>query len=274
MNLRLEIETGVRMIVWVIAAYLCVLALLYSFQRNLVFLPSGEDPFVHMNKPFRPFSYRTPDGIKLRGMWHPPREDRPTIIYFHGNAGHLGNRLFKAKLFVARGYGVALVGYHGYDGNPGFPSEQNLYADARAAIHAVRHKKISDKDIVLYGESLGTGVATQMATEMPDIRALVLEAPYTSVPDVAQKRYWFFPVHPLIKDRFESAGKITALKMPILVIHGTRDLTVPYSFGRKLYNLVNSDKKQFVSLDGAGHSNLYDFGAEEAMHEFLEKLGQ
>ena len=266
-----EMASGINMIFWVVITYLVVLGLLYSFQRNMVFLPSGEDPFVHMFKPFRPFSYRTPDNIKLRGMWHPPREDKPTIIYFHGNAGHLGNRLFKAKLFIARGYGIALVGYHGYDGNPGFPSEENLYNDARAAIAAINNKGIAQKEIILYGESLGTGIATQMATEMPNIRALILEAPYTSIPDVAQQRYWFFPVHGLIKDRFESAKKIGALKMPILVIHGTRDITVPYKYGRKLFSLITTEKKEFVSLDGAGHSNLYDFGAEEAMHEFLER---
>lgn len=263
-----------KLAIIVVAAYLSILGAMYVFQRTLVFLPSRDDPFIHMNKPFRPFSYRTPDGMKLRGLWHPPREGRPTIVYFHGNAGHLGNRLFKAKLFVARGYGIALVGYHGYDGNPGFPSEQNLYADARAAIQAIQKKNIPDKDIVLYGESLGTGVATQMAVEMPGIRALVLEAPYTSVPDVAQKRYWFFPVHYLIKDRFENSKKIGQLKMPIILVHGTSDLTVPYRYGRKLFTYVTTEQKQFTTLDGAGHSNLYDFGAEEAIHAFLENLPQ
>lgn len=260
-----------RMIFWVIFLYLFILTLLYAFQRHLIFLPSNEDPFTHLEEPFQPFSYTTPDGLTLRGMWHPPRDDKPLIVYFHGNAGHIGNRLFKAKLFVARGYGIALVGYHGYDGNPGFPSENNLYDDARAAIAALKKQNFKNEQIVLYGESLGTGVATQMATEMPDIRALVLEAPYTSIVDVAQKRYWFFPVKWLIKDRFESKLKIGNLHMPILVIHGTSDFTVPYKFGQKLFGYITTDRKEFVSLDGAGHTNLFDFGAEEAVHAFLEK---
>lgn len=260
------------MIFWFLTLYLGILGVLYLFQRNMVFMPGRENPFDFPYAPFRPFSYLASDGVKLRGLWHAPQGDeKPVIVYFHGNSGHLGGRLFKARRFVGRGYGVALVGYHGYDGNPGFPSEQNLYADARAAIDAIRRRNIPDNRIVLYGESLGTGVATQMATEYPGIRALVLEAPYTSIPDVAQKRYWFFPVHSLIKDRFESLSKIGVLKMPILVIHGTRDLTVPYKFGKKLFDHITATKKQLATLKGAGHSDVYDFGAEEALHVFLEE---
>ncbi len=273
MNARLiQFLKGSRMILWILIVYLCVLGFMYIFQRNLVFHPSADNPFIHLNKPFKPFVYQTPVGMNLRGLWVPPKPGHPTIVYFHGNSGSLSGRLFKAKFFVARGYGVAMVGYRGYSGNPGFPTEQNLYEDARSAIAAIQKRGIADKNMVLYGESLGTGVATQMATEMPKIRALVLEAPYTSIPDVAVKHYWMFPVHSLIKDRFENAKKIGILKMPILIVHGTRDKTVPYSLGKKLFGLVTANDRQFVSLEGASHTDLYDFGAEESLHAFLTRL--
>lgn len=265
-------KTARRMLLWVLIIYISLLGFLYIFQRKMVFLPSPDDPFIYMSEPFSSFSYQTSDGLKLRGMWHAPKENMPTIVYFHGNAGNLEDRLFKAELFIARGYGIALVGYHGYDGNPGVPSETNLYADARAAIKAIHDQKIEDKDIILYGESLGTGVATQMASEYPNVKALILEAPYTSLTDIASQRFWYFPVKWLMRDRFESSKKIGILKVPILVIHGTGDLVVPYRFGKKLFDLVTTEKKSLVSVDGAGHSNLYEFGAEEAVHDFIQTL--
>ena len=258
---------------WLILIYSALLLLLFIYQRSLVFKPSHDDPFSHSNRPFKPFMYQTPEGLKLKGLWHPSTiENRPTIIYFHGTAGNIEDRLFKAKLFRARGYGIALVGYHGYDGNPGMPTEQHLYDDGRAAIRSIQNKGVPEKDMVLYGESLGTGIATQMAAEHRDIRALVLEAPYTSIPDVAQARYWYFPVHRLIRDRFETFTKIATLNMPILILHGTIDKTVPYRFGKRLYRLVKAKRRQFVRLEGAGHTNLYDFKAEEAVHAFLTQL--
>jgi fermentation-respiration switch protein FrsA (DUF1100 family) len=258
---------------WIILVYIGVLAFFYVYQRSMVFRPSMDDPFSHSNRPFRPFLYQTPEGLRLKGLWHPATcEDRPTIIYFHGTAGNIEDRIYKAKLFKARGYGIALVGYHGYDGNPGIPTEQNLYDDGRAAIRAIYKKGVPEEKMVLYGESLGTGIATQMAAEHPDILALILEAPYTSIPDVAASRHWYFPVRPLIKDRFETFKKIATLKMPILIVHGTRDRTVPYRFGRKLFELVTTKRKEFVTLEGAGHTNLYEFKAEEAVHAFLTSL--
>jgi uncharacterized protein len=263
---------GSRMILWVLVAYLGILGVMYVFQRGLLFHPNSDNPFLKVEAPFKPFVYQTPVGLNLRGLWMPPKPGHPTIVYFHGNAGSLSNRIFKAKYFIARGYGIALVGYRGYSGNPGFPSEKNLYEDARSAIAAIHAHGVADRNMVLYGESLGTGVATQMATEMPAIKALVLEAPYTSIPDVAASHFWMFPVHSLIKDRFESAKKIGILKMPILVIHGTKDKTVPYKFGKKLFSLVTTKHREFVTLEGASHTDLYDFGAEEALHAFITKI--
>ena len=272
MNLKREFSAGIKAIFAVGILYAVLAGALFYYQRDFLFLPSSDDPFTHNFQPLSPFDYTTTDDLKLRGMWHPPKAGKPTIILFHGNGGNLSNRLFKAKLFLSHGYGIALVGYHGYDGNPGFPSEQNFYDDGRAAIKAIQEKNIPDDEIILYGESIGTGVATQMATEMPNIKALILEASYTSVADVAEKVFWFMPTHLLIRDKFKSIDKINSLQMPVLLIHGTDDKVIPYIFGQTLFKAVASSKKQFISLQGAGHNDLYDYGAEEAIHLFIEGL--
>lgn len=259
-------------LILLLAAYAAVLCRLYLNQHRLVFKPTADSPFWYDHKPFRQFIYEIPGGLRERGLWHPAQAGMPTIIYFHGNTGHMGGRLAKAEKLLALGYGVVLVEYRGYGGNPGIPSESNLMEDARAAIKVMHKKGVAYKDMVLYGESLGTGVATQMATEMPKAKALILEAPYTSVVDVAAHRYWYLPLRRLVRDRFENDAKIGAVNMPVLIMHGNQDITIPIAFGKKLFSMVTAVKKEFYEIDGGGHSNLYDFSADEVVDAFLRKL--
>lgn len=262
----------VKMVLLLVALYAAVVAYMYFCQRQLVFQPGAGDPFLQDIKPFESFSYRTPDNLELRGLWYPPKDNSPIIVYFHGNAGSTADRVFKGRYFIARGYGVAIIGYHGYSGNPGMPSEENLYNDGRAAINALIEKGHTLEEMVLYGESLGTGVATQLATEFPEIKSLVLEAPYTSIADVASHHYPWLPVHGLVKDRFESAQKIGKIQRPVLIIHGTKDRTVPFIFGERLFIHVTAPQKKFIALEGASHEDVYDFGAEEVIHEFIKQI--
>jgi len=259
-------------LLWAGIFYAVLLCYLYLRQHQLVFRPTIDNPFWYDHEPFKPFVYETALQLKARGMWYPPQPGKPTIIYFHGNSGHVGNRLYKARKLLAKGYGIALVEYRGYGGNPGAPSETNLMEDARAAIKVIHKKGIAYKDMVLYGESLGTGVATQIATEMPKVKALILEAPYTSLIDVAARRYWYLPVRKLVRYRFENDIKIGTLKLPILIQHGDQDQTIPIAFGKKLFSLVTSDIKEFQEITGGAHTDLYNYNADEVVHAFLEKL--
>lgn len=252
--------------------YTLVLVSLYVFQGSFLYHPGSENPFKKNYAPFVSLVYQTPAGMNMRGMWIPPKENKPVIVYFQGNGGHIGHRLDKAKKFVAKGYGVALVGYRGYSGNPGFPSEKNLLDDGRAVIATLEAKGIKASSMILYGESLGSGIAVRMAYEHPGMKALILEAPYTSIADVAVNRFKMFPVRKLIRDRFESYKLIGSLKLPILVFHGTEDQVIPVEIGHNLFSKATAEKKQFISLNGADHKNLYDFGAEEAIDAFLEKI--
>lgn len=249
--------------------YSLALVYLYIFQSRILYRPGSDNPFTHDYAPFVSFVYQTPAGMNMRGMWYPPQANKPIIIYFQGNTGSIGTRLFKARKFITKGYGVAMVGYRGYSGNPGFPSEKNLMDDGRAAIDALVKKGYKPSQMILYGESLGSGIAVRMAYEQPDIRAVILEAPYTSIAAVAKSRFAIFPVNKLLKDRFDSAKIIHNLQMPVLVLHGTHDKTTSVEIGHDLFSKVTAKKKQFISLNGAGHADLYDHGAERVIDEFL-----
>ncbi len=264
--------TVIKIMTWVLIGYLSILSFMYVFQRNFTFQPHSENPFDLDYRPFQPFTYQTPMGLTLRGLRLFAQPGKPTIVYFHGNAGHLGGRMFKADSFAPHGYGFVLVGYRGYSGNPGQPSEKGFYEDGRAVVELLLKEGVRIEDIVFYGESIGSGTATQMAVEYPKARALVLESPFTSTVDVAKRIYFFLPVGRLMKDRFDNASKIGKIEMPVLIMHGDRDPTVPYYLGQRLYAHVTSRVKNFVTLEGAGHVNMYDYGAGKITYEFLSSL--
>lgn len=256
-----------------VVVYCTALAYLYLFQDRFLFRPSTENPFALDHSPMVPFVYQTPAGMNLRGLWYPPQENKPILIVFHGNKGHLGNRLYKAREFIAQGYGVALVGYRGYSGNPGFPSEKNLMEDGHAAVQAVVNKGYPTSQIVLYGESLGTGIAIRMAHEIMGIKALILEAPYTSIDAVASRHFRIFPVPRLLRHHFNSAAIVDQLKMPILVMHGTLDRTIPVDLGQALFDKMTSPQKDIILFKGGHHVDLYEHKAGEVVDAFLDKLG-
>lgn len=261
-----------RILLIILAFYFGSMGYMYVFQRNFTFQPSAANPFLESHPPFQPMVYQTPMGLNIRGLYAPARGNMPTIVYFQGNAGNLADRLYKTKSFLARGYGFALVGYRGYSGNPGQATEANFYEDARSAIRTLYMRGVSYNKMILYGESIGTGVATQMAAELPQAKALILEAPFTSTVDVAKRIYWMFPVNKMLKDRFENDRKIAQIRMPILILHGTADRTVPYELGQRLFTFVQSPKKQFQTYEDAGHGNLYDFKAADGINAFLSSL--
>lgn len=253
-------------------AYLCVLIFLSLNQRNMMYHPDTNrpDPAAYGAANVEVITVQTKDGLSLNGWFFPPVDDKPTILYYHGNASNIANRYEKITHFLREGYGVLLAGYRGYGGNPGKPSEQGFYNDARAYISFLHEFGISNDKIVIYGESIGSGVAVQMAAEQKPM-ALILEAPFTSIIDVAQSIYFYVPVKLLLRDRFDSLSKIGNVKAPLLIIHGTADKTVPINFGLTLSKEANPPKR-FISITGAGHGDLYDYGAATHVLEFLGKI--
>ena len=251
--------------------YLAPLAVLYFMQRSMIYHPDPTRPEpAAWNVPdMSSVTLRTDDDLSLLAWWKPPADGRPVIVFFHGNGGHIGYRGSKVRGFLDRGYGVLLVAWRGYGGNEGKPTEAGLYADGHGALRFLDQQGIGKKKIVLYGESLGSGVAVELASRGAG-QILVLEAPFTSLAAAAADRFPLFPVRWLIHDRFDSQSKIGKVTLPLLIIHGEADMVLPVSLGRALLEKANEPKKG-VFIQKAGHNNLYDFGAGGIVLAFLDK---
>ncbi len=260
-------------------AYVVIIAALYLFQRNLLYQPdtSVPSPAAQGVPEMRPVTVRAEDGLELIGWYREAQNDRATIVYFHGNAGNVGARGFKARSFLDDGFGVLLAGYRGYGGNPGKPSEEGFYSDGRAALQFLADKGIIPGNIVVYGESLGSGVAIHMAYEQarkkPPFTAVILEAPYTSITDVAAHHYPYVPVRWLLKDHFRSVDKVADIGAPLLVIHGEKDRTIPTKFGRALFKVAEEPKESHW-LARAGHNDLFEHGVASMVVEFLTRRSE
>jgi hypothetical protein len=258
----------------VLVAYVGLCALLFVLQRGLMYIPDGEPLDAERAGPgWELVETTTADGLGLRHLYRPARKGRPTILLFHGNAGHAGHRTDKLGFLTARGVGLFLAEYRGFGGNPGFPTEQGLYADARSTLDRLAGQGVPPGEIVLYGESLGTGVATKMAAELAEAgapaRGLVLEAPFASMGAAAQSHYPFVPARWLVLDRYDSLSRIAAVDTPVLIVHGETDRTVPFRQGRKLYEAAD-EPKRLVALPAVGHVGHYEVPeAVQAVRRFV-----
>jgi hypothetical protein len=254
------------------AGWVLVVTVLYATQRSILFVPdtARPDPAASAAPMMARVTTVTADGLELEGWWQPPAAGRPTVLYFHGNGGNVGGRDDKARRMIERGYGVLLAGYRGYGGNPGSPSEAGLIDDGRAWLDRVEGLGIAARATVLYGESLGSGVVAALALERA-VAGLVLEAPYTSIADIAAARYWFVPARRLIRDPFDTRSRLGAAKAPVLIVHGTEDRVVPIDHGEALFE-VAPEPKRLVRLQGGAHTDLFDHGALEALDAFVTEV--
>jgi hypothetical protein len=209
----------------------------------------------------------TPDNLLLRAWFQKPQNNNPILIYFHGNSLDIGERAYRIQRYIDVGWGTLLLAWRGYSGNKGNPTEKNLYIDGQAAINWIRKKTgYSNREIILYGESLGSGVAVELGLQ--DIfKSIVLEAPFTSIGDIGQKKYPIFPVKYLTLDKFDNLSKIDKILSPLLIIHGKKDEIVPYSHSLKLFEKDNNPKKH-LCIDEVMHNNLYDYDIEKNVINF------
>lgn len=270
--IRLRTRGGKAMLGWiaaiVIVAYAALTVTIYFAQRSLMYFP--DTAHVTPAAAGLPEAEEVPltdaDGTRIH-VWHvPPRGDRPVILFFHGNGGSLASEVDRFHRLISDGIGLIGVEYRGYAGNEGSPSEQGLIADAEAAYaFAVSHYPV--QQIVVWGGSLGSGVAVALAAEKP-IGRLILEAPYTSTEAVGAQHYWYLPVRLLMKDQFHSDERIGKVTAPLLILHGVLDRTVPYSMGERMFELANKPKHIVRFLDG-GHNDLDSHGALNAVARFL-----
>lgn len=215
----------------------------------------------------------TVDGVCLQMWQHTARPGYPTVIYFHGNAANLGDRASKFSAFIDNGFGIVAIGYRGFGKSSGYPTEAGIYNDARAAIgYAINTLKLPDNKLIYFGESLGSGVAIQMATELPPA-LLMLEAAYTSVETRSAELYRFLlGVRYLVLDKYDSLSKIKNVNSPILMLHGGKDMTIPIHHGQTLFAAANEPKRIIIYKD----VNHTDYTPEQIITPLLEetrKLG-
>ena len=256
----------------IIAIYFLVLTFLYLYQRNLLYHPNennySEDKIlVDIEK----VKIQTSDNIELLGWYHEKNLlNYKTLIYFHGNAGSLENRIHKLNHFQDMDINFLIIAWRGFSGNSGEPSEEGLYLDGISAIDWLIEKGVSEKNLILYGESLGTGVATHLA-QKKNYAGVILETPFTSMVDAAKTFYPYIPVNLLLKDKFENYKKIKNINSPILVMHGEIDQIVPFSMGKKIYALANEPKySYFTKYDD--HMMEFDEKLVFALESFLKRL--
>jgi hypothetical protein len=215
---------------------------------------------------------KTPDGERVIAWHGKARPGRPTLLYFHGNGGSLSIRAPRIARFMNEGWGVYMMTYRGYGGSSGSPSEAANVADARLAYHALVSEGVAPESIVAYGESLGSGIAVRVAAELP-VAGVILDAPYTSIVDVAAQAYPFLPVRYFLTDRYETTRYIADIRAPLLILHGARDGVVPVAMGRELARLAPEPKRLVVFPNGH-HSDLYIDGndAIDAVRAWIGNL--
>lgn len=239
----------------ILTIYVAIVVGLFFAQRVLMYHPNKSlaDPGEYNLPGVTLQRLNTADGETLVSWFAGAKAGKPTILYFHGNAAHLGNRADKFRAFVDAGYGLLAVSYRGYGGSTGSPSEEGLFNDARAGLAFLESKGLKHGDLIYYGESLGTGVAVKLASERSP-RLLMLEAPYTSVAGRAQEIYAYVPVRYLIRDVYDSFSTIKQVHAPLVIIHGEDDITIPAAHGRALLAAAN-EPKTGIFLPHIGHTD-------------------
>jgi hypothetical protein len=248
--------------------YAVLATVIYVAQRSLMYFP--DTAHVVPAEAGLPEAEEVPltaaDGVHVTA-WHvPPRDAKPVIVYFHGNGGALRFRVARFRRLIADGVGLVALEYRGYGGSAGSPSEQGLIADAQVAYRFAAGRYPSQQ-LVLWGESLGSGVAIALAAERP-VGRVILEAPFTSAVALGTRHYWYLPVSLLMKDQFRSDLRIGKITAPVMIMHGVHDRVVPYAMGEQLFDLANKPKHFVRFLDG-GHEDLDDNGALDAVARFL-----
>ena len=250
-----------------LAAYLAVIAALYFTQRSMIY----PVPRISASIPdgYRQISLQTADNLTLTALFRSPSADQRVVVFFHGNGDNWDGAALANRDIAAAGYGILLCEYRGYSANPGTPGEAGFYADGRAAIAWLAGQGIGPDQIVLAGNSIGSGPATQLAAELHPA-GLVLISGFTSLPDVVAAKLPWLPARWLVHDKFENREKIARLKIPILLLHGTEDQLVPAAQAQALQ--AANPAARLVLVPGFGHELSYQPAAQALERDWLDRL--
>jgi len=260
----------IKIAAFLAVAYGGIAVAAFIAQRKLMYFPDSErvSPLSYGLIGVRERVLTAPDDNQLVAWTARAAPGQPTVLYFHGNAGNLGSRSERVRKYAARGLGMLMLSYRGYSGSTGSPSEANNVADARLAYDTLIADGVKPENIIVYGESLGTGVAVQLAAQVP-VAGVVLDAPYTSIVEVAASAYPYFPVRWFLFDRYETMSYLPGVHAPILILHGEDDQIIPVRMGRAVYAAAHGPK-EIVTFPGAGHSNHHLFGSNEEVFRWID----
>jgi alpha-beta hydrolase superfamily lysophospholipase len=265
-------------------AYLTICIFLARQQTRFIFFPSSiieltpESFHIPYEDVWLPVTAKSGQVERLHAWWMPGKQPNgKVLLYLHGNGENIGANVSHAHRFYQLGFSVLLIDYRGYGRSEGsFPNEINVYQDAETAWnYLVNQRKIDSEQIFIYGHSLGGAVAIDLAVKQPQAAGLIVEGTFTSVRDVIDYRNVFrsFPIDLILNQRFESIKKLPQLEMPVLLIHGTADETVPSFMSQKLYAIAPEPKK-LILVEGAGHNNLAKLSGKQYLQwveEFVQK---
>lgn len=249
--------------------YALIIGYFYANQSHLLFRNIQKNEVPHFqNLNLRDVRIRTRDNETLQAWYLAPKPNQPVFLFLHGNASTLAMGEWRYRRIQSAGAGVLALAYRGYSGSTGAPSEQGLFKDGLAAYDWLIAQGFKAEDIVIHGHSLGTGVATYVATER-SARALLLESPFTAASDAASFHYPYIPIQLLMRDKFLNRARIANVKMPIMIAHGDKDSVIPFSQGQQLFRLIKG-QKEFVAMHGSEHNTLVRDGVYAHYWKFIK----
>lgn len=257
-----------------VTLYLALVGLAYLFQERLLYFPLRGLSLTPAagGLDYEEVWLETSDGVTLHGWFIPAASPRGVLLFFHGNAGNISHRLDSIDTFHRLGLSTFIIDYRGYGRSQGRPTEQGTYQDAEAAWrYLVEERQISPADIIIFGRSLGGGVASWLAQQYSP-GALILESTFTSVTDMAARQYPFLPVRQLGRIHYDTLARLPEIDCPILIIHSPDDRIIPYEHSQRLYAAAR-DPKEFLEIRG-GHNDGFIISAsdyEARLDGFIEQ---
>lgn len=249
----------------------------HFFQSHFIYFPDSNIVSTpeYLSLDYEDLTLTTNDGIKLNAWWIPGPNARATLLFFHGNAGNISHRLDSIKIFHELGLSVLIIDYRGYGKSTGKASEEGTYIDAETAWHYLtKEKKVNPDNIIIFGRSLGGGIATWLAEKHP-AAGLIVESSFTSIAEIGKHYYPYLPTSFLARIKYPSIDRMKNIHSPLLVIHSANDEIVPYKFGQRLYEAGN-EPKTFMDIIGS-HNDGYKFTGStyiEGLNQFISDIVQ
>lgn len=249
------------LIIILVSVWVLLSLLLYFFQPGFVYFPASKIVATPeaVDLSYEDIVLTTPDSVKIHGWYLPVKHPRATLLFLHGNGGNISHRLEKLSIYNQLGLAVFIIDYRGYGMSEGTPSEKGTYTDAKSAWeYLTKVKKIPQDRIIVYGESMGSAIATWLAEQVKP-GALIIESAFTSIAAMGKHYYPYLPVKLLARIKYPTIRRIKNVQCPVLVIHSPQDEIVPYKQGMELYEVAN-EPKSFLTITGDHNSGFYESG--------------